>query len=168
MAPGGATVVAWSDVVAGEPVMRAAIREPGGGFAGATLELATTEVQYSYSVAISPRGTALIAWAQKDDAGKWRVAAAVRPAGGAWGQPQILSGPGTSPPEPAVAIGGNEDAWIIWHRTALSNELVEGIRRSPAGAAARGAAPARGDRDGRQRPVGQGPRPAPDQGPRAG
>jgi hypothetical protein len=133
MAAGGATVVAWQEVAGGEPVTRAAYREPGGSFVTSTIDLSTTEVGYQPSVAISPKGTAIVAWAQKDDAGKWRVAASVRPAGGSWGAAQLLSGPATNPPEPVVAIGGNEEAWLIWHRTPLSAEIVEGVRRPPNG-----------------------------------
>ncbi|HEY6891484.1 MAG TPA: PKD domain-containing protein, partial [Solirubrobacter sp.] len=133
MAPGGATVVAWQELADGEPITRAAYREPGGSFVTTTIDLTTTEVGYQPSVAISPKGTAIVAWAQKDDAGKWRVAASVRPAGGSWGAAQILSGPGTNPPEPVVAIGGNDEAWLLWHRTPLSAEIVEGVRRPPNG-----------------------------------
>src|SRR3954469_16326578 len=71
MSPLGTTLVAWPDTAGGKPVMRVAVREPGDTFAAATLQApVTTEMSYQASVAISPKGTGIVAWSQKDEAGK--------------------------------------------------------------------------------------------------
>jgi hypothetical protein len=130
VAANGATIVAWPDGTTGQATPRAATRAPGGQFDATVLSSPTTEVSPA-EVAISPAGTAVVTWAQKDEQGKWRVTAAVRPAGGAWGAAQTLSGAANELPYPTVAIGGNDEAWVIWVRPAAAKPVVEGVRRAP-------------------------------------
>lgn len=79
-------------------VIRAALAEPGGGFA-APIDIARTRSGLTrVAAAVSPRGDAVVAWAvtryqtgRGMPDGRTRVIAALRPAGGTFGSPQLLT-----------------------------------------------------------------------------
>jgi hypothetical protein len=79
-------------------VIRAALAEPGGGF-GAPVDIARTRTSaMGVAAAVSPRGDAVVAWTVARyarrrglGAGRTRVIAALRPAGGTFGRPQFLT-----------------------------------------------------------------------------
>jgi hypothetical protein len=86
----------------------------------------------SAAVAAGPGGAALAAWVRvpagaPPDAG--RVQAAARPAGGGWGRPWLLSGPGASLPR--LALNARGDAVAAWVNGGV---VVAAVRRGAGGA----------------------------------
>ena len=80
-------------VVAGatKDALRVALREPGGASFGAPVTLAAAEDVFQLSVAVSPHGDAVVAWAEFDPSPRRvRVRVVRRDAGGAFGAPVDL------------------------------------------------------------------------------
>lgn len=86
--PRAAADASGAAVVAGatEDALRVALREPGGGGFGAPVTLAAARDVFDLSVAVSPHGDAVVAWAEWD-APRARVRMARRDAGGTFGVP---------------------------------------------------------------------------------
>ena len=77
--PRGAADVSGAAVVAGatESAMRVALREPGGGSFGMPVTLGAAKNVFELSVAVSPHGDAVVAWAE------WSSRAGTGPSGAA-------------------------------------------------------------------------------------
>ena len=91
--PRAAADASGAAVVAGAPedALRVALREPGGGGFGAPVTLAKAENVFDLSVAVSPRGDAVVVWAEYAfTPRRVRIRAARRDAGGAFGAPVDL------------------------------------------------------------------------------
>ena len=91
--PRAAADASGAAVVAGatEDALRVALREPGGGGFGAPVTLAAAENVFELSVAVSPHGDAVVAWAEYDfSPRRVRIRVARRDAGGAFGAPADL------------------------------------------------------------------------------
>ena len=91
--PRAAADASGAAVVAGatEDALRVALREPGGGGFGAPVTLAAAENVFELSVAVSPHGDAVVAWAEYAYAPRRvRIRVARRDAGGAFGAPADL------------------------------------------------------------------------------
>ena len=85
--PSGAAVAA----AATENALRVALREPGGAGFGAPLTLAAADNVYELSVAVSPSGDAVVAWAEYAfNPRRVRIRMARRDAGAAFGAPMDL------------------------------------------------------------------------------
>ena len=82
-------------------------------------------------LAIDPQGNALAIW-ERSDGTNARIEAAFRPAGGAFGAPQLLSAAGQSANEPQVAIDAQGNALAIWERSDGAKFRIEAAAR-PAG-----------------------------------
>lgn len=89
--PRGAANVSGAAVVAGatESAMRVALREPNGGSFGMPVTLGAAKNVFELSVAVSPHGDAVVAWAEWSS-GRVRVRVARRDAGAAFGAPTEL------------------------------------------------------------------------------
>ena len=85
-------------------------------------------------VAVNASGTAVAVW-RWDDGSNWRVQAARRPSGGAWGPPVIVSDAGRSSESPEVAVDGQGSAVAVWRRTGVVNVDVDAVQAAdlPAG-----------------------------------
>ena len=91
--PRAAADASGAAVVAGatEDKLRVALREPGGGGFGAPVTLAAAENVFELTVAVSPHGDAVVAWAEFDySPRRVRIRVARRDAGGAFGAPADL------------------------------------------------------------------------------
>jgi hypothetical protein len=91
--PRAAADASGAAVVAGatEHALRVALREPGGGDFGAPVTLAAAENVFDLSVAVSPHGDAVVAWAEYAfTPRRVRVRVARRDAGGGFGAPADL------------------------------------------------------------------------------
>ena len=82
----GAAVAAGST----KDALRVALREPGSGSFGAPVTLAAARDVFDLSVAVSPRGDAVVAWAEWSSRRQVRVQVARREAGAAFGAPTEL------------------------------------------------------------------------------
>jgi hypothetical protein len=111
----GTTVVAWSSSQSSS----AAIVERDG-----SLEAPQTLASYSPfltfavpAAAVTPTGEALVAWSQgiRDPSGeRLQVAVASRRPGASFGAPRILSAPGVSASQPALAVEGRGAVVAAW------------------------------------------------------
>lgn len=108
----GAAVVAWSR----GGVVQAATRPPGGAWSGPADLSAPASIAGAPALAVSGNGAAVVAWpAQTGDVA---VAEAVlRPAGGTFGEPAVISDPGRPATSPQAAIGDDGVAPVVWQWT---------------------------------------------------
>ena len=84
----GAAVVAGAT----EDALRVALREPGGGSFGAPVTVAAAENVFELSVAVSPHGDAVVAWAEfAYGPSRVRLRVARRAAGGAFSSPMFCT-----------------------------------------------------------------------------
>jgi len=85
--PSGAAVAAGATA----RELRVAVREPGAGSFAAPVRLAATERVFELDVAVSARGDAVVAWAERTSSpSRVRIRIARRSAGGAFGAPEDL------------------------------------------------------------------------------
>ena len=99
--PNGTTVASWADTGALNSVMVA--EHPAGGAWSTPVPVAPANV-WGNRLAVGPDGTLAIVY-QNVVAGKIVVGAVVRPAGGSWSAPQVLSDPTKTSYGPQVAVG---------------------------------------------------------------
>ena len=116
--PGGGAAVAWSSPVsAAVASVLVAIAGSDGRF-GAVQRLDADGLLSDLGA--SPRGELVVTWTRPTgvdvDESSWRAVAAVRPAGGAFGAPEIVSGPGGTDPEVAVGAGRATAVWQVGTR----------------------------------------------------
>ena len=85
--PGGAAVVAGATA----RELRVAVREPGAGSFAAPVRLAAIGTVIELDVAVSARGDAVVAWAERNSSSsRVRIRVARRAAGGAFGVPEDI------------------------------------------------------------------------------
>ena len=131
-APSGAGVVAGA-VAAGD--VRAAVRDPGGAF-GAPVRLGRAQdFGPSVAAAVSPAGHAVVAWAQvrgRPDPrrrGRFRIVAARRAPGGAFGAVEPLTGwrrgPSIATAAVEAAVDGAGMATVAWARPLPERGLFD-------------------------------------------
>jgi hypothetical protein len=129
VSPDGTTVASWADTGALNSVMVA--EHPVGGAWSTPVPVAPANV-WGNRLAVGPDGTLAIVY-QNVVAGKIVVGAVVRPAGGSWAGPVVLSDPTKTSYNPQVAVGaGVVTAVWIQGNGAASNVLVNS---RPVGAA---------------------------------
>jgi hypothetical protein len=83
-------------------------------------------------VAIDEAGEAVAVWGRFDGS-NFIAQAAVRPAGGEWGEPDELSTPGQSAVSPVVAMNVAVGAVAMWYRDNGANFRVQATVRPPGG-----------------------------------
>jgi hypothetical protein len=125
--PGGAAVMAGAvSPAANQAEVRVAVRDPGGAF-GAPVRLgAAPVIDSSVRAAVSPSGSAAVAWVQRRgdvfaEHAASRIVVARRAPGGAFGPPESLSGwrrgdDSTSPASVAVGIDAAGNVTVAWSR----------------------------------------------------
>jgi len=84
-------------------------------------------------VAVDPQGTAIAAWTEGSDTIA-RVTAAVRPAGGAWQAPVVLSAAGQNTTKVQIAVDPQGNAVVVWERSSANTAVLQSASR-PAGGA---------------------------------
>jgi len=146
--PRAAADASGAAVVAGatEHALRVALREPGGAGFGAPVTLAAAQNVFDLSVAVSPHGDAVVAWAEYAFRGRRaRVRVARRDAGGAFGAPVDLVPWRPDPGSVGVLAGmaADGETVVLVHepsgteaRPASTDVLRAGVRGAPLGFAA--------------------------------
>lgn len=108
----GAALVAWSR----GGVVQAATRAPGAAWSAPVDLSPPSSIAGAPALAVSGSGAAVVAWPAQ--AGALPVAEAVlRPAGGAFGAPAVISDPGRPATSPQAAIGDDGVAPVAWQWT---------------------------------------------------
>ena len=134
-APGGAAVVAGVTVNADyETELRAVVRDPGGAFA-APVTLSRRGVEPV--AAVGPAGDAVVAWAERAGRRRFRILAARRVPGGAFGEAQTLvtwtrdesEFPGV---HLAAAVDAAGTASLAWSRELPSDDFDEHVEAATA------------------------------------
>jgi hypothetical protein len=139
----GTAVIAWEfDSEEGSPdgsFIEAAVRTGGAWSVPAPLPKDTPlQVSYFPRVAVSPAGNALAVWQQCyssdnkecfDGKGEYVARAAVRPAGGSWSMPMVLSSPSENAIKLSPAIDDAGDLAVAWEDMKGSDVRVA-VRRA--------------------------------------
>ncbi|HEX9966677.1 MAG TPA: hypothetical protein VGB06_01895, partial [Solirubrobacterales bacterium] len=126
------TVAIWTAFVSGARVVQGAVRGTDGEWSEpddlSTAGEFVTPLE-APGVAIDAAGNAIAVWklVSPDEV----VQAAVRPAGGAWGAPDDLSGAGQDAGQPAVAMNDAGLAVAVWTRLDVTDTIQAAVR--PAG-----------------------------------
>ena len=84
-------------------------------------------------VAVDPQGTVIAAWTEGSDT-LARVMAAVRPAGGPWQAPVVLSAAGQHTTKVQIAVDPQANALVVWERSNAGKATIQSASR-PAGGA---------------------------------
>jgi hypothetical protein len=144
MTPADEAVAAWRHFDGENYVIQAATRPPGGGFS-APLDVATigtAAAPQGLRLAVSPAGAIAIAWLQKDpssliDPNQFSVVASVRPAGGGFSAPHVVSPSplvaGNNSSEPQLAIDEVGGVTAIWHYFDGTGSVIQTARRVAGG-----------------------------------
>ncbi|MBE2320796.1 hypothetical protein DVA67_032855 [Solirubrobacter sp. CPCC 204708] len=116
--------------------VRVALREPGGGGFGAPVTLAAARDVFELSVAVSPRGDAVVAWAEMAyPPRRLRMRIARRPAGGVFGPPEDLVPWRSFGGSAGVAVGMAADGeTVLMLREPRGSDSVQTLRIAPANA----------------------------------
>jgi hypothetical protein len=129
----GAAFAVWRRHDGTRYVIQAAIRPLGGDWQEPERLSETGQAAEEPAVTVNPAGDAAAVWVRYDGA-KEIAQAAVRPAGGAWQEPDDLSAAGQNAAEPDVAIDPAGDTVAVWTRQGSPSTVVQGSR-FPAGGA---------------------------------
>jgi hypothetical protein len=81
-------------------------------------------VAYEPHLAVDAKGDAAAIWMHGDGSGGYGTQVATRVAGGAWGAPVTLTGPGVHTADTTIAIDAKGDAVAVWEQD-VGVELVE-------------------------------------------
>jgi hypothetical protein len=146
MTPAGTAVVAWWHFAnpPGVSVLEIETRAPGGSFS-APIEvtaLPKSVIPQDLELAVNASGDLALAWTSRDpesavDPSAAFVEASVRPAGGAFSEPAVVSPQAVAAGERAtlagVAIDAAGEAIVAWDHEAAEHEIVEAASRPPGG-----------------------------------
>jgi hypothetical protein len=144
--PSGEAVAVWRhfDAGSGNYVIQTSTRFPGGSFSVPT-EISISKASalpQSLRVAVNAAGEVAVAWVQKDpdsalDPDQFFVEASVRPAGGSFSVPAVVSPspltPGDGATGPGVALDGAGDVFVVWEYFDGTDHLVQAAVGSPGG-----------------------------------
>jgi hypothetical protein len=130
MAGNGDVVAIWTPSSGG---MWASIRPAGGSFSAPVQISSGTGAIFSSrpALTVDAAGNAVAAWSQFDGS-FYRIRAAFRPAGGAFGPMETISAAGRQAIEPDTALDGAANAIVVWHRSDGTRNRVQWSYR-PAG-----------------------------------
>lgn len=129
----GDGIAVWSEAVGSTSpgnssfVVNAAFRPAGGGWQTPVKIAAASGTSVPFgvaspapSVAVDPRGDAVVVWTSRPSFYAGLVEAAVKPAGGSWGQPVAVSRGGEFPAGGVqVAIDRRGNALVVWWSAPL-------------------------------------------------
>lgn len=113
----GTTAAVWR----ADGTIQATVRPPGGSF-GPPSQLSAPELNTgAQQVAVAPDGTVLAAWGRRNPSTSiFEVQAAVRPPGGSFGAPVILSDPSVTSSSPRVAFDSAGRGLAVWQEPGRS------------------------------------------------
>ncbi|HEY7574483.1 MAG TPA: PKD domain-containing protein, partial [Thermoanaerobaculia bacterium] len=112
---GGTATVAWRFTGFSESFIQAATMPPGGTFAKPVSISSGKDNPLFPEVAMNNAGSAVVAWSGDNGASEI-TRASVRPAGGDFGAPMLVSQSSADLFHPHVAMGGGGDTTAIWTR----------------------------------------------------
>ncbi|MDQ3765420.1 MAG: hypothetical protein M3460_29395 [Actinomycetota bacterium] len=125
----GNAVAVWQRFTTFNAIVQAAARPAGGAWqAPITLSLsAVGQNAFNPQVAVDGQGNAVAVWQRNTDnfTPNGFVQATVRPAGGAWQAPINLSASDQPAYEPQVAVDGQGNAVVVWHRSNGTHRIVQ-------------------------------------------
>jgi hypothetical protein len=132
----GDIVVAWQRSSGGDVFAQASLRDAGtNSSTPVPLGPAGLSALGTPQAAIDDAGNAIVVWQQPDGLTlNTIVRAALRPAGGSFGEPVTVSATGTVSIHPHVAMNAAGDAIVVWEHVANSDVVVQAAVR-PAGGA---------------------------------
>lgn len=129
----GRVAVAWNQSDGRTSTVWSAVGTLAGGL-GAPMALSVAgRDAYDPRVALTPSGTALVAWTGSDGADTRIQLAEI--VGGVAGEPAALSAAGASAAEPRLAVDGGGTAVVAWRRGAPGGDRVQASVRPPGGPA---------------------------------
>ena len=128
----GDAVAVWDN-----GIVQAASRPAGGAWQPAVTLSASGHVADESRVAISPTGLAIAVWRDQPSGSVPVVQAAMRPLGGVWQTPVVLTTPGVDGERPQVAVNKTGAAVAVWESDSGSGssqtDIVQASTRSAAG-----------------------------------
>lgn len=131
MAPNGYAIAGWVERTSGAPVVRVAVRPPGGPWSAPQSLPVSLDSANGVSVAIASSGAAAVTWEEVTSPSTFDVAVATRAAGAAsFGGPEVLRD-GSQSFSPSVGIAADGTVTVLY--TANPNVVV---RDFPAGGSA--------------------------------
>lgn len=130
----GDAIVAWQRSSGPSLLAQASLRPAGASFsAPLTLGPAGSAALGPPQAAIDGAGNTIVVWQRPDGlAPSTIVQAAIRPSGGAFGEPVTLSATGAVSAHPHIAMNPAGDAIVVWDRVAGQDAIVQAAVR-PAG-----------------------------------
>jgi plastocyanin len=153
MTSAGEAIAFWRhfDVNSGDYVLQVSSRPPGGSFS-TPVDVSASETNaqpQGLRLAVNAAGDIALAWVQKDpdslvDPEQFSVRASIRPAGGSFSTPEIISPlplvVGNSAGTPRVALDGAGNTTAVWRYFDGTNQVIQAATR-PAGGAFSGPIP---------------------------
>ncbi len=135
MTPSGESVVVWwrAGSRRARSALRAAFRPAGGRF-GAPQTVGRLDMPAAGSppslprVSIAADGTAVAVWTRRDPARRLRVVGAVRPPGGRFGRPAVLSPAKADALDPAVASSPSAGTAVVAWSRGSANPRIQTVR----------------------------------------
>ena len=131
--------------------VQARSRSSSGALGSVDTLSAAGQDAFSPQVAVNPTGAGIISWTRSDGAND-RIQAVTRSSSGVLGSVLTLSDPLQSAENSQVAIDQNGNAIVVWERFDGTNERIQAVKISSAGAAGpvKTLSPAGGDAFGAQ------------------
>jgi hypothetical protein len=126
----GDAVAVWSLASGGQAEVQAATATPGGAFGTALSLSGPSAVASVPQVALDDHGNALAVW-DGWDGSHIRIEASLRPAGGSFGAPQLISPPSYNADTPQVAFDSAGDALAVWRFDGSPASTVQAAFRAP-------------------------------------
>lgn len=128
----GAALLEWDQepLNTNQDVVQVATRAPGAQFgAGTPISRAGEDANFA-SLAVNRSGDAVVLW-ESYVSGLLQIEAARRPAGGAFGAIQDVTGTDGVPQHPSVAIDDAGDALAVWKQKLDAKQVIRGASAEP-------------------------------------
>lgn len=132
----GDAAIAWFGSMSGSHVVRVATRPAGGAWEE---PVALTDLEGNArnpDLAVAADGEVTVVWTERESSSVWRIRAAVRPAGGEWEEPVVLSDSEGKADSPHLAVAPDGSLTVVWIQvTGKGDEgIVLSKSRPPGGA----------------------------------
>jgi hypothetical protein len=132
VAADGTVVAVWRRFDGANWRIESRVKPSGGNWGSVSLLSTLGADALQPALAVSSNGTAVAAWRQFDGL-NWRIRTSVRPPGGSWSSPSLLSVGLQNAEDPGIAVGSDGTAIAIWRRYTGSYWRVEANVRPPGG-----------------------------------
>jgi hypothetical protein len=122
---GGSAIVAWIDTNADDPQIRASVKLGSNSGFRAHQVVSTVDAVNVFDIetAISNTGRAAIVWTELQAGGVYEIHGALSTDAGVFGAPVTIA-TGSAVQFPAVDMGGDGSALVVWDLTASSGDAV--------------------------------------------